>query len=129
MKKRKNTKDLLQQINEEEKAMILKHREEQKANKVQKTGRLKHPLWYNNAAYSASDYDWLMTAKELNAAIKEIKESCYTKIDAGTEFVCYVVANEEEWYDNINFGIEVMDKDWAIKHLKDIKEASSNDYQ
>ena len=40
---------------------------------------------------------------------------------AGTKFVCFIDEDGEAWYDDINYGIENMDADWAAKYLRDIQ--------
>lgn len=98
-------------------------------DKVKKRGYLKCDLYsfesdrVQRIAFEKSWGDfWLFTKNHQQKMIKEFEDKFSLVLKEGTEFVCYVVNGVEEWYDNVNYGVEGVSKEWAEKYLRDIEE-------
>lgn len=63
---------------------------------------------------------WLNTKKEKENIIKDFKSRFELVLPAGTKFVCFLYEGREEWYDDVNYGLEGMDAAWAEKYLEKI---------
>lgn len=88
-------------------------------SKVQKIGYLKHDLYSLDM-----DYDLSRSLKEgLFCIEKSEKEKIEKKIKSlfkviakkNTKFVCFIIDDEECWFDDENIGIENMSQEWAEK--------------
>jgi hypothetical protein len=96
---------------------------EQKGDEFVKEGFLKHDLYeYNeNSNINLSIYDfWLFTKEDMDEllAIPRFEKV----LSKGTRFICFIDNDEENWYDNIEYGIESMSSEWAEEHLENIKD-------
>ncbi len=97
--------------------------------KIRKKGYLKFDLYnFDSDRGHGMVYErdwgsfWLLTKGEQEKIIEDFKNRFSLVLKKGSEFVCYIVDGEEEWYDNLNYGVEAVDKVWADKYLIDIVE-------
>ena len=115
------------ELTKEEEALILQNRkaEEDKLPKLE--GFLKEDLYVVDAfSYDVGTYFKLRTdsysQSEMMEEIERFrKEAFRLALLAGTRFVCFLNKCKEEWYDDVNYGIEGVDADWAKKYLRDIR--------
>lgn len=94
-----------------------------------KTGKLKFDL-YQKIYYSINlpnEEFWLYSTEEVQKQIdefmKKVKENFDLVLKKDTEFVCLLIEGKECWFDNVNYGVESMNEEWASKYLTDIKKA------
>lgn len=70
------------------------------------------PYYYNN------DYDWIFDKQAMNNMISEFKERFENVLPKGTRFVCYRdYEGNEMWYDDIGYGLDNKDNEWAKENL------------
>lgn len=113
----------------EEKELILKKRKEEDDEKPKKVGYLKEDLYsYANDRdcdlHFCSDLSmdfWLATEQQKENFIKEFVEHFKRVLKKGDKFVCFIVNGKEEWYDDVNYDVECMNKEWAETYLENIK--------
>lgn len=114
-------------LTEEEEQLILKYRAEQDGRKPKKEGFLKSDLYeYDYAeAWERDTPFWIYTEKEIEKARKEFEKSFKLVLKKGTRFVCFISATGvESWHDDVNYGVEEQDKEWAklfLTNIRDIK--------
>lgn len=102
-------------------------------NKVYKIGYLKEDLFNYHSPDShqiSFNESWgeffLKTQDEIDFLINKFKSNFYKVLPKGTEFVCFLnQKNEEIWYDNVNYGIEIKDKDLAYRYIENVKFANN----
>jgi len=116
-------------LTKEEREVILKLRKEQDENSPKKRGYLVKDLY----SYPCSDCDftpifessepfWLCDKNQIDKWKQEFDENFKKVLKKGAEFVCYIINNEEHWYDDENYGVEDMNASWAKKYLSNIKD-------
>lgn len=107
---------------EELKALLIMKDEE---NHPTKEGFLKEDLYDSPQDRDVLDVirlrDWLVTKKQLAEILEEIRESFPLAVPKGTRFVCFNINGGENWFDDVNHGIEHMDENWANEYLENIK--------
>lgn len=103
-------------LTKEEKQLILAKRKSEQDDKPKKFAFARSNIYILRKrienSYSIFDED------EKNSAIANAFELV---IPVGTKFVCFIDDNEESWYDDIGYGIEAMNHEWARKYLKNIR--------
>lgn len=120
------------ELTKEEKQLILDKRKKDDENTVKKTGVLKNDLFYIESRYpeirhNISDitntHGWWLKRDTILNIVERIKDELLGSLQAkaGTPFDCYIIDDEELWYDSENIGIEDMSAEWAEKNLTDIK--------
>lgn len=95
-------------------------------SKIRKIGFLKEDIYefdFRGLDYEDCEfgYDNLCTLKQKDEMINYFLKSFKVVIQKGTKFNCYI-DKQEEWYDDVNYGIEMKSKEWAEKHLENIQE-------
>lgn len=109
-------------LSEEEKKVILEMRKKKEDDKPKKIGFLKEDLFTISPNEDAHIFsNWILSREEKQKEIDEFINNFQLACPAGTKFVCFIDDGNESWFDDINYGIENMDNDWANKYLKDIK--------
>lgn len=99
----------------------------EKESKPIKKGKLKFDLYNQKYVFiDVSDTSfWLYSTEEVQSKIDEFVEKAKSNfklvLKKDTEFVCYLRDGQECWYDNVNYGIEEMNEEFASKYLTDIK--------
>lgn len=113
-------------LTKEEERIILEFREKNNSDKPIKSGVLKHDL-VDVDCFNLSDFletdDEYITLEELEHAIISAKNAVINtiyQIKAGSKFLCYIDDGYECWYDDVGYGLECMDDEWARRHLKNI---------
>jgi hypothetical protein len=101
----------------------------EKESKIAKKGYLKEDLYsftsdqsYGMVFAKSWGRFWFLTKEEQNKIIKEFKNKFSLVLKKDTEFVCFIVDNEEKWFDNVNYGIEGVDQNWAKTYLTNVQE-------
>lgn len=96
-------------------------------NKVAKVGYLKCDLYnfnsdasWNGICFKKSTDFWLYTEKTKDKIIKEFIDRFSMVLPKGAKFVCFVIDGEDQWFDDVNYGVEGMDAKWAEKWLENI---------
>jgi len=108
-------------LTEEEKQIILKKREKEDRNKPKKTGVAKTNI------YTRIDIDfpidsWFFNTTEKDDCIKKFADTFELAIKKGNSFSCFIDEDgEESWFDDIGYGFEQMNSEWAAKYLDNIR--------
>ncbi len=91
---------------------------------VVKTAKLANDL-YQVSIQGLTPYirGWLFK-KDVDNFLDECKKSVELVLKKDTPFICFIEGGEESWYDDVGYGIEMVDSKWAAKNLYDIKEVS-----
>jgi hypothetical protein len=109
-------------LSAEEKELILKKRQAKETDKPQKTAVAKTDIWVGDTT-SWRLNEWVFTPEEKDQQLEEIIDNLFTlAIKKGESFTCFINEDgEEEWYDDVGYGIECMDAKWAEKYLTNIR--------
>jgi hypothetical protein len=109
----------------------LADKKEQESTPI-KEGFLKVDLYDFDAQYSSDppgryqipeeqlDF-WLFTKQQQKEIIKNFTESFSKVLSKGARFLCFLDDGKEDWYDDVGYGVEAMDADWAAKYLEKIR--------
>lgn len=74
------------------------------------------PYYYNN------DYDWLFDKQAMKDMILDFTGRFEIVLHKGTRFVCYRdCEGNEDWYDDIGYGLDNKDNEWAKQNLCKIR--------
>jgi hypothetical protein len=101
----------------------------EKESKPVKEGFLKHDL-YNFVSWGTR-FDlvdavnkglYFREEQEIDEVLDNLR--CFKKriMMKGTKFVCLVRDGRESWFDDIRYGVEDMNSEWANHHLENIRE-------
>ena len=109
----------------EEENLILEMRKKKKLeedrNKPKKMGFLKHNIYFYSQPHMPETYASMITQSEKDSLIEDY-ESCFSLLESGTKCVCFIDDGVELWFDDVNFGIEERDSDWAKENLINIQD-------
>lgn len=115
-----------------EKQLILDKRKKEDENSPKKKGILKNDLFYIENRYPEIRHDisditethgWWLKQDTVLSIVEQIKDELLGSLQAkaGTPFDCYIIDDEELWYDSSGIGIEEMSAEWAKKNLTNIE--------
>lgn len=121
-------------LTKEEEKLILEKRKKEEEGRPKKEGFLKHDLIYFSSGYPEVKIDiediieeekgWYFTQE----VVEKIMDRCRKKftvdtivIKRETQCQCFIDNGEEVWYSD-DGNIEQYSKEWAEKHLRDIRE-------
>jgi hypothetical protein len=62
-----------------------------------------------------------LTKKQKDKVVKDFTDGFELALKKGTLFVCYHYGDENLWHDDVDYGIEDMDDNWANEHLINIQ--------
>lgn len=104
--------------------------QKEEENKVIKEGFLKEDLYSFSNSYAGdaglsfrkTDEDWLSRRVDRDRIIQEFINSFELVLPKGTRFVAFRYNGTIHWFDDINYGVEEADEDWAEKHLENIRD-------
>lgn len=117
-------------LSKEEEQLILERRQQDDSDKVKRVGYLNRDLYQYDVANACSlsfraDSDklfWLCDEKQKKKWKKKFNEHFKLVLKKGTQFVCFIWNGKENWYDNVDYGIECMDDKWALEYLENISD-------
>lgn len=98
---------------------------------VRKIGYLKEDYYSfdsdgNGFVFSQPYTDfWLLTKKEKIKLINQFESKFELVLLKGTKFNCYVIDGKECWFDDVGYGVEMMNSKWAEKNLENINEENN----
>jgi len=109
----------------EELKLIIAHRE--KESRVVKEGFLKEDLYtfdsskgYSGIHYHINMGDEYFTSEQVDDVVNDFKSHFKLALEKGTRFVAFWYYDSLMWYDDVGYGIEEMEDDWAEKYLEPI---------
>jgi tRNA G10 N-methylase Trm11 len=105
-----------------EKEFILEKRRQEEEQKPKKIGFLKEDIYDFNGYSLSQDIRgcYYVSASLKDKMVTDFINSFTLGLKAGAKFVCFIEDNQEQWYDEENYGIEAKDTEWANERLYNI---------
>ncbi len=104
--------------------------EQEEENRIYKIGFLKEDYYVFLQSYRyhciSFQKSWaeckMLNRSQVDSFIQEFSNNFQLALPKGTKFICYKSDNTEMWCDDVNYGIEDRNSQWAQRYLENIQD-------